>query len=118
MEMVLRNRPLGSLTIGRADTQVSTAWILFTVLVTLNALDVILTHVGIQRGVLVEDNPLMREVVNHLWSAVAVKVLALGIVGGLLYAIRSRRTVVHATLGICVAWYGFVVFWNYALLAG
>ncbi len=116
MEMVLRNRPFENLTIGRADTQVSTAWILFTVLVTLNALDVILTHVGIERGVLVENNPLMREVVKHLWGAVAIKILALGVVGGLLYAIRSRRNVVHATLGICVVWYGFVVFWNYSLL--
>ncbi|NNE74506.1 MAG: hypothetical protein HKN26_12640 [Acidimicrobiales bacterium] len=96
--------------------RVSTRWILFNVLVVLNLLDLIFTHVGLQRGVLVEDNPLMREVVKSLWLAASVKVLALATVAGLMWLIRSRRRLVEGTLAVCIAWYTFVVVWNYSLL--
>ena len=98
--------------------RVSTAMVLFTVLVGLNLGDMIITHVGLQRGVLQEANPLMREVVASLWTAAAVKVLALAAVAWFMFMIRARLRVVHATLSVAIAWYLVVVAWNTAIVLG
>lgn len=102
----------------RDRTRVSTAWMLFVVLAGLNLLDMIVTHVGLQRGVMREVNPLMREVVAHLWSAAAVKIVALAAVAGFVYLIRARPRVVHGTLALAIAWYLFVVTWNASIVLG
>ncbi len=110
---------LGLRQVGRiavTTREVSRRWVLFTVLCSLNLLDLIFTHVGIQRGVLVEKNPLMQRVVENLWTAATVKIVALAIVGGLLYAIRRRTRLVELTLAICIGWYLVVVCWNYSLI--
>lgn len=96
--------------------EVSTAMVLFTILVGLNLGDMILTHVGLQRGVLEEANPLMRSVVASLWTAAAVKIAALGLVGWFMYLIRARMRVVHGTLLVAIAWYTLVVAWNTAIV--
>ena len=98
--------------------RVSTAMVLFTVLVGLNLGDMIITHVGLQRGVLEEANPLMREVVASLWTAAAVKVVALATVAWFMFMIRARLRVVHATLSVAIAWYLVVVAWNTAIVLG
>jgi len=96
--------------------RVSTAMVLFTILVGLNLGDMIITHVGLQRGVLEEANPLMRAVVDNLWTAAAVKVLALATVAWFMYLIRARMQVVYVTLSIAIAWYTLVVAWNSAIV--
>ncbi|MDH3704916.1 MAG: DUF5658 family protein [Acidimicrobiia bacterium] len=96
--------------------QVSTAMVLFTILVGLNLGDMILTHVGLQRGVLEEANPLMRDVVANLWTAAAVKVAALALVGWFMYLIRARIRVVQGTLVVAIVWYTLVVTWNAAIV--
>ncbi|MDH4169190.1 MAG: DUF5658 family protein [Acidimicrobiia bacterium] len=118
----MENDVLGELTIdgNRAvrDIRVSTAMVLFTVLVGLNLGDMIITHVGLQRGVLREANPLMQDVVASLWTAAAVKVVALGAVAWFMFMIRARIRVVHATLGVAIAWYVVVVTWNTGIVLG
>lgn len=107
--------------IGRPDgtrRRVSTAMVLFTILVGLNLGDMIVTHIGLQRGVLREANPLMADVVANLWSAAAVKILALAAVGWFMFLIRTRPRVVHATLGVSIAWYVLVVVWNTGIVTG
>ncbi|MGI9603995.1 MAG: DUF5658 family protein [Acidimicrobiales bacterium] len=97
---------------------VSTAMVLFTILVGLNLGDMIITHVGLQRGVLREANPLMRDVVANLWTAAAVKLVALAAVAWFMYLIRARIKVVHGTLALAIAWYVLVVAWNSAIVLG
>ena len=94
------------------------AWMLFTLLAGMNLLDLVITHLGIRRGVLIEANPLMEEIVGQLWSSILVKVLALGVVAGFVHLVRTRPTVVHCTLYIAIAWYTLVVLWNTSIVAG
>ena len=99
-----------------SSTQVSTAMVLFTILAGLNLADMILTHVGLQRGVLEEANPLMRSVVASLWTAAAVKIAALALVGWFMYLIRARMRVVQGTLVVAIIWYTLVVTWNTSII--
>lgn len=101
-----------------STARVSTAMVLFTVLVGLNMGDMIITHIGLQRGVLREANPLMRDVVANLWTAAAVKIVALAAVAWFMYLIRARIRVVHGTLLVAIVWYVAVVAWNSAVVLG
>ncbi len=102
---------------GRITTEdVSNKWVLFTILTALNMMDLVLTETGLAMGVLVENNPLMKTIVEYWWLAFAVKIGALGIVGFLFYLIRERSRVVEGALLICIAWYTWVVAWNYSLI--
>ncbi len=96
--------------------KVSHKWVLFTILVALNVMDLILTETGLSLGVLEENNPLMTEIVTRWWLAAIVKLGALGVVGGLFYLIRERSKIVEGALWICIAWYTWVVAWNYSLI--
>lgn len=97
-------------------TQVSRKWILFTVLAALNAMDLVLTEAGLSLGVLAESNPFMRSIVEHWWLAAMVKFGALATVGGLFYLVRERSVLVERALLLCIAWYAWVVAWNYSLI--
>ncbi len=102
---------------GRLGTDdVSNKWVLFTILTALNMMDLILTETGLAMGVLVENNPLMKAIVEHWWLAFVVKIGALGLVGFLFYLIRERSRVVEGALLVCIAWYTWVVAWNYSLI--
>lgn len=102
---------------GRLSTNdVSHKWVLFTILTALNMMDLILTETGLAMGVLVENNPLMKVIVEHWWLAFIVKLGALGLVGFLFYLIRERSRIVEGALLVCIAWYTWVVAWNYSLI--
>ncbi len=96
--------------------EVSNKWVLFTILTALNMMDLVLTETGLAMGVLVEHNPLMKTIVEHWWLAFIVKIGALGLVGFLFYLIRERSRIVEGALLVCIAWYTWVVAWNYSLI--
>ncbi|MEE9415159.1 MAG: DUF5658 family protein [Acidimicrobiales bacterium] len=98
------------------DTNVSRKWILFTILASLNVMDLVLTETGLSLGVLAENNPFMKSIVEHWWLAALVKFGALATVGGLFYLVRERSLLVERALLVCIAWYSWVVAWNYSLI--
>lgn len=97
---------------------VSPRFVLFTVLVALNLLDVTVTMLGIDRQVLAESNPLMRLVIDEFHTAAGVKLAALGFVAVALRSIRPRWTLMELVLSIGVGWYLAVVIWNISLVVG
>ncbi len=99
-----------------ARREVSNKWVLFTILTALNVMDLVLTLTGLEMGVLVENNPLMKTIVSHWWLAAAVKFGALAFVGTLFRLIRERSRIVEGALLVCIAWYTWVVAWNYSLI--
>lgn len=95
---------------------VSDRLVLFTILVTLNVLDVYLTLLGIRLGVLEELNPVMAAVIGDFWHAAAAKLSVLGVLGVALRSIRPRWTIMETVLASGVGWYTAVVAWNLSLV--
>jgi hypothetical protein len=106
----------GSFPAASAPIFVSRRFVLFTFLVAMNLLDVYVTRLGIERGVLAEANPLMRAAVGNFWVATAVKLATLGFVAMLLRTIRPRWRLMETVLASAIGWYFAVVAWNLVIV--
>lgn len=91
---------------------VSRRFVLFTVLVVVNLLDVYITMLGIERGVLAEANPFMRVAMENFWVATSVKLTTLGFVAAALCTIRPRWRLMETVLASAIGWYLAVISWN------
>ncbi len=91
-------------------------WWLVALLVVLNALDVLTTHLVLENGG-VEGNPIMKPVVDELWHGALVKALCLGVVASLLTRCpKDSRRADCVLAGVC-GWYLLVVLWNATVIA-
>ena len=89
-------------------------WILYWMLVALNALDVVTTGLVLDRGGR-ETNPIIEPIVHNLALVSGLKIAVLYIIGFLL--VRSRRSaVIDTALVITTGWYLAVVAWNSTVL--
>lgn len=87
---------------------------LFIVLVILNAVDLLTTHLVLGRGG-AEANPFLSPIIDNIAGAVGVKALCLFAIGGLI--MRSRRSSRMLTLVAAVdLWYVIVIAWNVRVL--
>lgn len=95
---------------------VARRWWLVGLLVVLNALDVVTTHLVLENGG-VEGNPIMKPVVDELWHGALVKALCLGVVASLLARCpKDSRRADCVLVGVC-GWYLAVVLWNVTVVA-
>jgi hypothetical protein len=91
-------------------------WWLVALLVVLNALDVVTTHLVLENGG-VEGNPIMKPLVDELWHGALVKAVCLGIVASLLARCPKDSRRADCVLGGVCGWYLLVVLWNASVIA-
>lgn len=94
----------------------SRRWWLVAVLVVLNALDVVTTHLVLENGG-VEGNPIMKPVVDELWHGALIKALCLAVIASLLVRCPKGSRRADCTLAAVCGWYLFVVVWNVTVIA-
>lgn len=94
---------------------IDSRWSVLALLVVLNALDVVTTVAVLADGG-IENNPLMRPLVDGVWPAVVVKAAVLVSIGWLLARCHDSRKI-EVMLVCATGWYLAVVSWNLAILA-